>query len=248
MSANNRGRIAAQYAAVLTVGLIGASCDQSLGLRTGPPVSEIVVSGQDQVGAVGHQLTEPVTVRILDAWQSPIYNQPVVFKVISGGGTVPTEVVRTSADGVSMTTWTLGTSSSQSQVLQVQVIDEISRGILLLAEFHATAQPGAPSSLKKTAGDNQTATVGTAVAIAPAVKAVDQYGNPVSGMDVVWRVVTGGGTIAGGATATSKTDTTGVAVPPGAWKLGPAPGTNTLTATVAGVTAAAFSASGVVGP
>src|SRR6266550_275742 len=138
MSANNRGRIAAKYAAVLTVCLIGASCDQSLGFRTGPPVSEIVVSGQAQVGAVGHQLTEPVTVRILDAWQSPIYNQPVVFKVLSGGGTVPTLLVRTSPDGVAMSNWTLGTSSSEDQVLQVQVINEITRDLLLIAEVHAT--------------------------------------------------------------------------------------------------------------
>ena len=248
MSATNRGRTAATYAIVLTIGLIGASCDQSTGLRRGPPVSELIVSGQNQVGLVGHQLAEPVTVKVTDVWGTAIESQPVVFKVLSGGGTVPNELVKTSPDGEATMTWTLGTSSSENQVLQVQVIDEISRALLLIAEVHATAQPGNVSSLQKTAGDNQAATVGTAVAIAPTVKAVDQYGNPVSGMDVVWRVVTGGGTIAGGATATSKTDTTGIAVPPGAWKLGPAVGANTLTATVTGVAAATFTASGVVGP
>lgn len=248
MSATNRVRIAASYAIVLTIALIGASCDQSVGLQSGPPVSELIVSGQDQVGLVGHQLPEPVTVKVADAWNTPIENQPVVFKVLSGGGTVPTLLVRTSPDGVAMSNWTLGTSSSEDQVLQVQVINEITRDLLLIAEVHATAQPGNVSSLQKTAGDNQTATVGTAVAIAPTVKAVDQYGNPVSGVDVVWRVVTGGGTIAGGVTATSKTDVSGIAVPSGAWKLGPAPGANTLTATVSSVAAMTFSASGIVGP
>lgn len=244
MSATNRGLIAARYAVVLTIGLIGASCDQSIGLRSGPPTSELIVSGQNQVGQVGHQLAEPVTVKVTDSWNTPIDNQPVVFKVLSGGGTVPNLVVRTSPDGVAISTWTLGTSSSEDQVLQVQVIDEITRDLLLITEVHATAQPGNVSSLQKTAGDNQTAKVGTAVAIVPTVKAVDQYGNPVSGLDVAWRVVTGGGTIAGGVTATSKTDTTGVAVPPGAWKLGPAVGSNTLTATVTDVAAVTFTATG----
>ena len=248
MSAMNRGLTVARCAAVLTIGLVGVSCDQSTGLRRGPPVSELIVSGQNQVGVVGHQLADPVTVKVTDVWGTPIESQPVVFKVLSGGGTVPNELVKTSPDGEATMAWTLGTSSSENQVLQVQVIDEQSRALLLITEVHATAQPGNVSSLQKTAGDNQTATVGTAVAVAPAVKAVDQYGNPVSGVDVVWRVVTGGGTIAGGVTATSKTDASGAAVAPGAWKLGPTAGANTLTGTIAGVVPATFFASGLAEP
>ena len=87
---------------------------------------------------------------------------------------------------------------------------------------------GAPASVAATAGDGQSATVGTAVPIAPAVIVRDAGGTPVAGVAVAFAVASGGGSVSGGS-ATTGAD--GVATV-GRWTLGDATGPNTLRATV----------------
>ena len=70
-------------------------------------------------------------------------------------------------------------------------------------------------------GDNQSAAAGSAVAIAPAVRVSDQYGNPVAGVSVTF-VPQNGGTVTG---ATQLTDASGTAAV-GSWTL--VAGTNYL--------------------
>jgi hypothetical protein len=79
-------------------------------------------------------------------------------------------------------------------------------------------------TLSLAAGDNQTATVGEAVAIAPQVRVVNDAGVGLAGASVVWQVTTGGGTI--GSTLTT-TDANGFASVP--WTLGTS-ASQTLTA------------------
>ncbi|HKT60756.1 MAG TPA: Ig-like domain-containing protein [Gemmatimonadales bacterium] len=87
---------------------------------------------------------------------------------------------------------------------------------------------GAPASVAGSAGDGQSATVGTAVPIPPAVIVRDAGGTPVAGVPVTFEVASGGGSV-GGASATTGAD--GVATV-GRWTLGDAAGPNTLKATV----------------
>ena len=96
----------------------------------------------------------------------------------------------------------------------------------------STTPPTETKTISKLAGDNQNATVGTAVAIKPSVKIVDQNNAAVSGVSVTFAVASGGGSITGGS-ATTGSD--GVATV-GSWTLGPAAGANTLTASASGVT------------
>ena len=95
---------------------------------------------------------------------------------------------------------------------------------------NGTAPPAPPARIAIQAGDNQQAPVGTAVPTAPAVTVSDQYGHPVSNVSVTFAVAAGQGSITGGNATTS---TSGVATV-GTWRLGPALGTNTLTATASG--------------
>ena len=81
--------------------------------------------------------------------------------------------------------------------------------------------------LAKWAGDNQTATVGTAVPIPPAVLVTDASQNPVPGVQVTFAVASGGGTV--DPTTSVTTNASGVAAVT-SWSLGGAPGANTLTA------------------
>src|SRR5690606_7044766 len=97
--------------------------------------------------------------------------------------------------------------------------------------FTANGIAGAPASMAKF-GDNQTATVNTAVAVAPAVEVSDQFSNLISGQSVVFEVTGGNGSITGG---NAMTDANGRATL-GSWILGSQPGANTLSATAGTVT------------
>jgi N-acetylneuraminic acid mutarotase len=83
------------------------------------------------------------------------------------------------------------------------------------------------------AGDSQIGAPGAAVPIRPAVRFVDEHGNPVQGVEVRFAVGVGGGSATG---TEVLSDTTGSATV-GSWILGPAAGKNTMTAVVAGVDA-----------
>jgi hypothetical protein len=110
----------------------------------------------------------------------------------------------------------------------------------------AAQQAGVPANIVKVAGDGQTALAGAAVAVAPAVQVTDGFGAAVSGATVTFAVASGGGSVTGG---TTRTNASGVATV-GSWTLGATPGLNALTATVAGLPAVTFTATGTaaVGP
>lgn len=94
--------------------------------------------------------------------------------------------------------------------------------------FSVTA--GAAASVAKQAGDGQTVAAGSAAPVPPSVVVKDAFGNTKSGATVTFAVASGGGSVSG---ATQTSDANGVATV-GAWTLGGAAGTNTLTATVSG--------------
>ncbi len=81
------------------------------------------------------------------------------------------------------------------------------------------------------AGDNQTARINSAVPTSPAVIVRDGSNNPVAGITVTFAVGSGGGSISG---AVQTTDASGIARI-GGWTVGATAGTNTLTASAAGV-------------
>lgn len=107
--------------------------------------------------------------------------------------------------------------------------------------FGVTA--GAASQIAINAGNNQSAAIGSSVAIAPSVIVKDANGNPVSLVNVTFAVASGGGSITGPTQSTSSTGTATV----GSWTLGGTAGANTLTATATGLTGSpiTFTATGV---
>ena len=94
-----------------------------------------------------------------------------------------------------------------------------------------TTTQGNATTIAVSAGAAQTATVGTAVTIKPAVKVTDAQGNGVSGVHVTFAVASGGGTITGGS---QTTNSLGIATV-GSWTLGTTAGANSLTATATGL-------------
>jgi hypothetical protein len=162
----------------------------------------------------------------------------------SGQPVPPTS--RTNADGRAGVKWILGAVAGA----QTMVAKPTGNGAPanLSVTFTATAASAIPAKMDKVAGDGQTATAGTAVATAPAVKVSDGNGNPVAGVAVTFAVATGGGSV--NPTTPMATNAAGIASLT-SWTLGSTAGPNTLTATIpgTGVTGnpGTFTATGVAG-
>jgi adhesin/invasin len=176
-------------------------------------------------------------VLVTSATGAPVVGATVVFSVKSGGGTVSGASALSDPEGLAgPDRWTLGPGAG------IQLLSATVSG-LPAAQINATATPATAASLSIGAGDAQTATVSTAVALAPEVIVRDRFANPVPGVSVVYSVVSGGGTLTG---ATVVSDGAGLARL-GSWVLGPTAGPNLLQARVAGIPAASFSATATAG-
>jgi len=198
-------------------------------------------SSQNQSGTVGAAVGTPPSVKVTDAHGNPVSGVAVTFTAPAGNGQVSnggpastSAIVNTDGSGVAtLTSWTLGTVAKVDSVTATA-------GALTPVLFTATANPGAPANMVKSAGDAQNATVNTNVVVAPAVTITDTYGNVVPNVSVTFAVASGGGSVTGGA---ATTNASGVATV-GSWKLGQTAGANTLDASSTGLTTVTFSATG----
>jgi adhesin/invasin len=190
----------------------------------GAPATAVINAGNNQTADAGTPVAIPPSVLVKDAFGNPVSNLAVTFAVASGGGSVSGGSGTTNASGIATVGgWTLGTTIGANTLTATA-------GSLAPVTFTATGVTG-PGIMTLTAGGNQTATVNTAVSIAPSVTIKDAHNNPVVGATVTFAVASGGGSITGG---TTTTNTSGVATL-GSWTLGTTAGTNTLTASSSGV-------------
>jgi len=198
-----------------------------------PPATQLVlIAGAGQSNTVGTPLATPLEVEARAADGLPVGGVTVRFRALAGGGSVSDSVVVTDGAGRARTTATLG-GVLGGQNFQASVAGLGGSPVT----FAAVAFAGTATQLVATAGNLQSALVGTAVATDPAVRAQDLFGNPVPGASITF-VATGGGTVAG---STQLTNGAGVATV-GSWTLGTTVGTDTLTATLSGVTPVKFTA------
>ncbi|HEU0014056.1 MAG TPA: Ig-like domain-containing protein [Longimicrobium sp.] len=194
-------------------------------------------AGDGQSATVGTAVAVDPAVTVTDTYGNPVAGVAVTFAVASGGGSVTGENATTDAFGVATVgSWTLGGTAGAN------TLDASSTGLTTVT-FTATGTAGAPANMVKSAGDGQSATVDTEVAIDPAVTITDAGGNPVAGVEVTFSVTGGGGSVTGG---TATTDASGVATV-GSWTLGTEAGANTLDASATGVTTVTFTATGTAG-
>jgi hypothetical protein len=195
-------------------------------LPSDAPGAVEIVDGNQQRGLPGTTLPDPLTVRLVDDAGDGIPNRTVVWVVHSGSGTVDPATGMTDAEGFASAEWTLGPAEG------VQRVEARVPGIGS-ATFTATNTGGdgdgedpVPARVEAVEGNGQRAGVGTAVPVRPAVRVLDEEGQPVEGYEVTFVVTGGGGSVSA---PVQVTDAAGLARA-GAWTLGPAPGTNTLEA------------------
>jgi hypothetical protein len=188
-------------------------------------------TGDGQTAAAGSAVPIAPSVIVKDANGNPAPNVTVTFAVASGGGSVTGATAVTSSAGVATVgSWTLGTATGAN------VLNATS-GTLTGVAFTATAIAGAAASIARTAGNDQTALEGSAVPIPPSVLVRDAHGNPKSGVSVTFAIVSGGGSLTGGAATTNAAGVAAV----GSWTLGNV-GANSLSATVTGLPSVTFTA------
>jgi hypothetical protein len=102
---------------------------------------------------------------------------------------------------------------------------------------NGTTSPPTPSALTATTALSQSARAGGAVAAAPGIRVTDERGRPLSGVPVLFSTAGGGAvTVPSSSTAADGTASAGQ------WTLGTTPGTNTVTALVAGLPPVTFTA------
>ncbi len=172
------------------------------------------------------------SVRINDARGKGIRNVLVHWKVTSGSGRVTNDSIRTNASGeASSGGWTLGTTAGQ------QTLMAWTQGVPAVT-FSVTAAPGPVQQLSHASPSVQSAEVNSFVPSLPSVRAEDMYGNPISGVPVVFSVMYGGGSITD---ARQLTNTFGVATV-NSWQLGTIAGQQVLSVTSPGVTETYFAA------
>src|SRR5262249_31336875 len=172
-------------------------------------------------------------VLVRDQYNNPVPGASVTFSVTSGGGSVtPVPAVVTDAGGKARaTSWTLGTGAGSD------TLHAPAAGVTAVT-ITPTGTAGPPASTSTGAG--KAVTVNSAVPVKPTVLVADQFGNPVESVTVTFTVSSGSGALTGG---TKKTDGSGLAAV-GSWTLGTVAGTNALSASVASLPVATFSATG----
>ena len=215
---------------------------------TPPSLTIAVNAGNNQSATVGLSVPVAPSVIVRDASNNPVAGVAVTFAVASGGGAVTGASQTTDASGIATVGgWGLGTTAGANTLTATATGSGITGNPVT---FTATGTAGAAYVVGVSAGNNQSASPGSAVPVPPALFAHDFWGNPVAGLAVTFAVASGGGSITG---ASQTTNASGIATV-GSWSLGTAPGTNTLTATATGsgiagnpvtFTATGVSASGV---
>jgi len=175
-----------------------------------------VAGGDGQTGTVGRPLADPLVIMVTDDGGNPVVGQVVSFVVQSGGGTVVANAAETDETGSISAIWTLGISTAEEQIVEVQMdqsgaaaIMEVVRSLVDPIIFTATAMHDQPTGLSfTTQPGNTVAGAGFTVAVTE----VDQYGNPAtsaSATPVMLGIAAGSGQAGASLSGTSPVNTAG---------------------------------------
>lgn len=187
-----------------------------------PPIGDAVitqslaiVSGNNQAGTIGAQLSTPLMVSLIDSSNHPVVNQPVVFKVVGNNGTVASGgtnstavAVNTDAGGHAQASWTLGQRAGAGNNT-VQVSSPLAVGPVT---FIATGSNAAAASIVVDSGNEQIGVLGQPLPFPFVADVVDSGHNRVPGVPVTFTVKQGDGTLSGSNTQTVNTDSNGRAI------------------------------------
>ena len=144
------------------------------------PASVTQVTGtNNQTATVNAEVGTPPSVTVTNAAGTGLSGVSVTFAVTVGNGSVAGSPAATNANGIAaVTDWTLGTTAGNNTM--TATVGSI------VTTFNATGTAGAATTMTISAGEGQSAPIGMAVGIDPAVLVTDQFANPVSGVSVTF--------------------------------------------------------------
>jgi len=99
--------------ALLAAIIVLTSCEKPVAPKTGGELSLSVVSGDQQQGAAGQELPNPLVVKVTKSDGGPVRGQILNFRVVEGGGSVFAGAALTDERGIAQERWTLGSSGAQ---------------------------------------------------------------------------------------------------------------------------------------
>jgi hypothetical protein len=158
--------------------------------QAGAAASIAKVAGDAQSGTSGQPLAAPLVVRVADSYGNPVGGAGVIFTRISGNGTISTSNAVTSADGLASTAYTLGTAAGTESIRA-----DVSGVTGVAATFSLTSTAGAPTAVAPVTRGAQHITAGGSLSGPLVALVTDSHGNPVPGANVMWRIVSGFGSL-----------------------------------------------------
>ena len=121
---------------ILVAAFALTSCDRSVAPSSTGELQLSVVSGDLQSGSAGQELPNPLVVKVTKPNGSPVNNQILNFRVVSGGGSVFAGTALTDSHGIGQERWTLGSGGEQK--VEVRAVDNTTGAPLVFATFTAT--------------------------------------------------------------------------------------------------------------
>ena len=229
------GRLGVPLCTLFLLARCGGS-DLTLPSETAPS-DLVLVDGNNQNGAAGEPLANPLVVKVTDGRGQPVQGQKVAFALASEapGAEVVPDTAETAANGTAEARWTLGSvSGTQRVVAHVIGFDGLE------VAFDAAVGSGGAVRIEEAGGDNQTAPVGSALADSLVVRVLDRFDNPVAGVNVTWG--------ADGGSVDPVSATTGSDGRAATYRiLGSSAGTQTATASSSGLAPVTFTSHAVPG-
>lgn len=220
----------------ILLGAVACGGDDLVLPDTGAPHLLAIEQGQAQQGQVAAPLADSIVILVTDALGRPVVRLPLSAN-LAGGGTIAPAALRTGADGRVRFVWSLGATAGAEQ-LEIAAGGDNGPKVVV----SATALPGPLAALDVISGDQQVGTAGNALLDSLVVRALDGYGNRLSGVLLAWQP--------GNGTASPDTvQTTAGGLAGTRWTLGPEVGTQTLSVHQPGSAITAdFSATALAGP
>jgi len=159
------------------------------------PYNIEIISGNNQIGSANQRLTEPLKVLVTDVFGNPYEGCTVYFDVSVGNGTITNNSAVTNASGYAQVEWTMGTTEGTNSVICYAYKSD---GITYVENAPLTFNSSLTVpviTLERVSSYYQVGIGNTALENPLIVKATDQFGNLVQGVQVHWDVETGTGTI-----------------------------------------------------
>ena len=196
-----------------------------------PPANIAVVSGGGQTDIAGRTLSQPLVVKVTDAFGGPSAGATVTWTKVSGGGLPSAGSTTTASDGTTSISYTLDTAPSSDVVSASLPGVSGSAGSV---SFALTGTVGPAATINVLSGGAQTGAPNTVLATPLVVRVADANGNAVANQAVTFTSAGNGATFSPSSVATSATGLASTTV-----TLGSAAGPVAITASSGALSAGA---------